>query len=244
MILLLANSTFPAEGPAENSLTLSAKSTRINLQTSAADFKGGIVINHGNMKISAETLAQQNNSDSKREQMLLTGNPARIEFKQQATNLEITIEAAKILFFPNDGFLEISGNSQLKTTDNGTLQTAIKADTISVKLTTKKIESIIAKGKENGTPLSYQFSPKQGEKIIASAEQLTMNQISGDVELHNATVNQGSNQLRAGLIQIDGKTGNLSANSGGNIRPSLSFELDLDTLEQTEREKKQQEQQP
>jgi len=203
------------------------------MKTGDTLFNKNIVINHGNLKILAGTLSQKTDQQKNQEIMELTGNPAKVEFQRDNENIVTTVLARNIIFYPDLGILELKQNTQLQITDNGNIKTQILASHISIKFNEKVIETIHAKG----SPLEYELSPGNGkESISATANELSINNSNGNVELYAAVVKQGDGELRAGKIIVDGETGNLSANTGINqSRPSFSIELD---------ELKQQEKQP
>ncbi len=215
---------------------LTANSTSINMQSGLTQFSDDVVINHGNLKIIAATLSQQQDTSKKQEKMQLTGSPAKIQFKRENSSLLTTIEAENILFYPDLGILKVSGKSKLQISENDQLQTVIRATFISLKLSTKKIETIHAEG----APLYYYLSGGNGkDDITATAEKLALNQKTGDVELFNASVKQKNDEFRAGLILVDGATGNLSASGGkNNVRPSLSIELDEELINSNKKQDK------
>ena len=229
IVIFSTQLVFAANSP----ITLKANSTKINMKSGDTEFNKKIVINHGNLKILADTLTQKTDKEKNQEKMELTGSPARVEFKRNNENVITRIVASNIIFYPDLGILELKQQTQLQIIEDGKITTRISAENISIKFSLKVIQTIHA----DGAPLQYFFSPGNGkDPIQASANELSINNQSGDIELYAAVVKQGDGELRAGKIIVDGETGNLSANTGNNqSRPSFSIELD---------ELKQQEKQP
>ncbi len=218
---------------ADSTISLQADSTKVNMKTGETAFNKNIVINHGNLKILAGTLMQKTDSIKNQEKMVLTGKPAKIEFKREDANIITRVDANNIIFYPDLSILELIQDTQLQISENGKIKTQISAEQVSIKFNLKTIETIHAIGE----PLNYSLAPGNGkESIKAIANELSINNKTGDVELFDAVVNQGDGELRAGKIIVDGETGNLSANTGTNqSRPSFSIERE---------ELKQQEKQP
>ncbi len=209
---------------AETAFSLKANNSRINMKTGEAEFNKNIVINQGNLKIIAATLTQKLDKKKNQEVMELTGNPAKMSFEADNSNSVTNVEAQNIVFYPHLNIVELWGKTRLQTSEKKNQNTRISAEKLSIKFNAEEIETIHAEGK----PLQY-YSNLGGNKdpITASADGLTLNNSTGDVELYAAIVKQGDGELSAGKIVVDGETGNLSANTGNNqSRPSFSIELD------------------
>lgn len=218
-----------AQSSESKALTIKSQTATFNLNKQFTEFNKGIEIVRGAVSIHSRNLIKKNisqgGSNKTFEEMLLSGNPVKVNIADSKNHRHTFIQAFHVRYIPEKGYLEIQQDAKLEIKENNKLHTQITAHRIEIKIQNNSIQSIRAQGESVQRQVHYQLMPENGESIHSLADHLQLQYQDQKAHLYKARITQGDNKIQAGEIIVDGNTGNFQATSDEEFKPSISIDL-------------------
>jgi len=214
---------------ASTKLEISSDNWKADQKTGTYHYKKNVILKWGEVKVTANTLSRQINTQTQLEEIVAEGMPVVLTFTDPKTKKTVFARGQDFTFVTPNNHIILKNKASLTISQGETIETDIQARQIDLHLDGSKIDSVEAAGK----PVRFSHQLVNGKRTQAQAQQLTLEYAAQKVHLIGAKVEQGTDTFKAESLYFDVLSGQLSASGEGENRPSMILDIPTNKPEKT-----------